>query len=165
MESARSKPRWLVIGVGNDYRGDDAVGLAVARRIRNERLEGVTVREASGEGLALMEIWQVADSVILIDAVHSGARPGTVHRFDAGARPLPAPLFHYSTHAFGLADAIELARALNQLPSRLEVYGVEGKNFEAGAALSPEVEAAARRVSQRVRRRFRESIRSANSEA
>jgi hydrogenase maturation protease len=42
----------------------------------------------------------------------------------------------YSTHAFGVAEAIELARALGQLPARFLVYGIAGKNFTAGCELS-----------------------------
>jgi hydrogenase maturation protease len=138
--------RVLVIGVGNAYRRDDGVGLVVARRLRAEAPERVAVREESGEGAALIAAWEGADAVLVIDAVHSGQAPGTVQRLDAGERALPADLFHLSTHAVSVADAVELARTLGQLPPRLVVYGIEGKDFEAGVGLSPEVEEAARRV-------------------
>jgi hydrogenase maturation protease len=55
-----------------------------------------------------------------------------------------------STHAFGLAEAVELARALGRLPRFLVVYGVEGKCFTPGAALSAGVEAAAADAAARV---------------
>ena len=142
--------RTLIIGLGNEYRGDDAVGLIVVRRLREAAPESVRVLEESGEGAALLESWQDADTVILIDAVHSGAKPGTIHRFDAHVQPIARKFFRFSTHAFGVAEAVELARALGRLPPRLIVYGVEGKTFEAGAGLSPEVEAAAQEVAERV---------------
>ena len=47
-----------------------------------------------------------------------------------------------STHAFGVADAVELARALGRLPGRLDVYAIEGASFAAGDRLSPAVERA-----------------------
>jgi hydrogenase maturation protease len=50
-----------------------------------------------------------------------------------------------------LAEAIGLARALNQLPNKLVAYGIEGKNFESGAALSTEVRAAVDEVVSRIR--------------
>jgi hydrogenase maturation protease len=131
--------RLMVIGVGNPYRNDDAVGLVVARRIRELNLQGVTVIEASGEGASLMEAWQRADSVILIDAVYSGEEPGTIHRFDVHAQSLPAQFFNNSTHSFSVAAAIELARALNRLPQHIIVYGIEGKDFNAGTMLTAEV--------------------------
>lgn len=149
-EGASGRPRTLIIGLGNEYRRDDAVGLVVARRLREAAPEPVQVVEESGEGAGLIESWQGADTVILIDAVHSGAKPGTVHRIDAHARPIAKKFFRFSTHAFGVAEAVELARALGRLPPRLIVYGVEGKSFEAGVGLSPEVEVAAREVVERV---------------
>jgi hydrogenase maturation protease len=142
----------LVIGVGNAYRSDDAVGLVVARLLQERAPDRVTVREGSGEGAALMAAWEGAGVVILIDAVGAGAAPGTVYRLEARAEPIPAKFFHYSTHAFGVAEAIELARALGQLPPRLIVYGIEGGNFQAGTGLSAAVGRAAQGVVERVLR-------------
>jgi hydrogenase maturation protease len=136
------QPSTIVIGIGNEYRADDGVGIAIVRQLRERRLRGVTVVEESREGAALLETFRTVNRMILVDAVCSGAPPGTIYRFDAYAEPIPGQLFHYSTHAFGLSEAIELARALNQLPPRLIVYGIEGKIFTAGAGLSPVVEQA-----------------------
>jgi hydrogenase maturation protease len=144
-------PRILVVGVGNAYRSDDAAGLIVAQRLREEIGDLIAVREESGEGTALIESWQGADIVMLIDAVRSSAQPGALCRFDARAQPLPATLFHHSTHAFGVAEAVELARALDQLPSHLVVYGIAGKTFATGVGLSPEVEKALEGLIERVR--------------
>ncbi len=140
--------RWraLVIGVGNPYRRDDAVGREVVRRLRRRALSGVRLVEQDGEGTALLEVWEGADLVILVDAVASGAAPGTVHRFDAAEGPLPATLARGSTHAMGVAEAVELARALGQLPRRLLVYGIEGEHFSPGVGLSARVREAVDRV-------------------
>jgi hydrogenase maturation protease len=134
----------VVIGVGNALRGDDAAGLHAARRVR-ERPEaaGVTVLEHHGEPVALLDLWETADAVILVDAIHSGAEPGTLHRFDASTEPVPAGLgTSASTHAVCIAEAIELARAVHRLPRTVIVHGVEGRRFASGAELSDEVEAA-----------------------
>jgi hydrogenase maturation protease len=147
---SRSNPRVLIIGVGNAYRRDDAVGLIVAQRLRQELPDDVTIREASGDGAALIELWDEADAVILIDAVQSGRAPGTVYRLDACKQSIPAACFRSSTHAFSVAEAIELARALQQLPSYLVVCGIEGKNFTAGVGLSPEVDKAVGELIARV---------------
>jgi hydrogenase maturation protease len=101
------------------------------------------------EGAALLEAWQGHAVVFLVDAAESGAAPGTIHRMDARARQIPRRLFHCSTHAFSVAEAVELARALDQLP-HLVLYGIEGKDFGAGAGLSAEVEQAAVEVTARV---------------
>jgi hydrogenase maturation protease len=132
----------LVIGVGNEWRRDDAAGLAVARRLRERLPETVSVVEHEGEPVDLVEALSGAREAVVIDAVRSGSAPGTVHRLDARRERLPAELFRGSTHAFGLAEAIELTRALERLPGRLLVYGIEGDSFAAGQGLSQPVELA-----------------------
>ena len=132
----------ILIGVGNAWRGDDGAGLAVARRVRELSPAGVEVREVEGDATALVDAWSGAEGVVVVDAAESGAPPGTVRRFDARTRPLPVRSLRSSTHAFGVSDAIELARALSRLPDRLDVYAIEGASFVAGDRLSPAVERA-----------------------
>src|SRR5262249_11929554 len=114
------------------------------------QLPAVEVREESGEGAALLAVWEGAASVILCDAVHSGAAPGTIYWLDAYAQTIPKGFFHYSTHAFSVAEVIELARAFDQLPPALVVYGVEGADFTVGTKLSPLVAQAVLAVVQLV---------------
>ncbi len=149
MNDSRHKPV-LVIGVGNWYRSDDGVGLVVARKLKTMNLPGIMVCEESGEGMALMDTWTNAEQVMIVDAAASGSPPGTVHRLHAGSMTVPYAFFRYSSHAFSVAEAIELARALNNLPPRLTVYGIEGENFGPGVGLSPEVERAADEVVKEV---------------
>ena len=129
----------VVIGVGNADRGDDAAGLVIARRLAARRLPGVTVVESDGEAGGLLDAWSGMDLVVVVDATSGAGRPGSVHRYEAARRPLPAALRHASTHSLGLAAAVELARALNELPPRLVVVGIEGRDFGTGAAVSPDV--------------------------
>ena len=137
-----------MIGVGNVLRGDDAVGLAIAQRLRlRPRLpENVSVVECEQEPSRLLDAWAAVDVALVVDAAASGAPPGTVHRFDASERPIPAGVFRSSTHAFGVGDAVELARVLGRLPGRVIVYGVEGTDFAAGSSLSAPVAAAVDQV-------------------
>jgi hydrogenase maturation protease len=143
-------PEVVVIGVGNIYRSDDGVGIVIARRLKERKPAGVTIIEESGEGTALLSRWENARVVILVDAVHSGAPPGAIRRIDAHTGPVPTQFFHCSSHAFGVAEAVEMARALNQLPPRLILYGIEGGNFTAGVELSAAVEQAAAAVVEQV---------------
>jgi hydrogenase maturation protease len=140
----------LVVGLGNAWRGDDGAGPAVARALGDD--PRVLVHE--GEPLGLIEAWAGAEEVILVDAVSSGAPAGTVHRLDPLAVPLPAPLARGSTHAFGLANTLELARTLERLPPRLTVYGIEGACFSTGDALSPAVRAAVETVHLELQQRL-----------
>ena len=80
---------------------------------------------------------------MLVDAVASGAPPGTLHRFDASEDAVPARTFRSSTHAIGIAEAIELARALGRLPRRVRRLRHRGaRSFETGSSLTPAVESA-----------------------
>jgi hydrogenase maturation protease len=148
-----------VVCVGNPWRGDDAVGLEVARRLRGELPEDVELSEREGEPTALLDAWDGADSLWLVDAVSSGAEAGTIHRLDASERELPVELFQASTHHVGLAEAVELARALERLPPTTVVYGIEGGSFELGAELTPAVAVAAERVAAAVREEVAECMR------
>jgi len=129
--------RVLIIGVGNTYRADDGVGIAIARQLSRQILPEVKVIEEGGEGTALVEAWKGYDFVIVVDAIQSGAPPGSIRRFDVSDEKIPSEFFRHSTHAFGVSGAIELARTLNELPSRLIVYGIEGHSFSPGLELSP----------------------------
>jgi hydrogenase maturation protease len=136
----------VVIGVGNAFRGDDGVGLAVLQRLRSRVPAGVGVVTCEQEPSRLIEAWAGARAALVVDAVSSGAEAGTLHRFDASSEPVPAGVFRSSTHAFGVGEAIELARALGKLPRHVVVYGVEGAEFAASDTLSPAVSAAIERV-------------------
>jgi hydrogenase maturation protease len=122
-----------VIGVGNAWAGDDAVGLLAARALRGKLPDDVQLREHEGEPTALLDAWDGAELAIVIDAIAGGEPAGTVRCFDATTSPLPSSFSGPSTHAFTVAQAIELARSLGRLPGRLIVVGIEGASFEAGA--------------------------------
>jgi hydrogenase maturation protease len=141
----------LVVGLGQPDRGDDAVGPLVAREVARvlaaDGLPRVAVVERD-EPADLMDTWSGHDRVVVVDAVRSGAAPGTIHVLDAGASAGPlspeawAATGRGGTHALGLAAVVELARALGALPDRVVVVGVEAARFEHGAPLSPAVAAA-----------------------
>ncbi|MCK5572810.1 MAG: hydrogenase maturation protease, partial [Bacteroidetes bacterium] len=92
-----------------------------------------------GEGTSLMNAWQNRSAVFLVDAIRSGKPAGTVHRIDVTETELPRALILRSSHAFGVPEAIETARTLGQLPSRVIIFGIEGATFEQGLGLSDSV--------------------------
>jgi hydrogenase maturation protease len=140
--------RVRVIGVGT-RRGDDAAGLAVAERLAlGELPQGVQVVRCE-RPLDLVERLRGADAVVLVDAVRSGAAPGTLHalRPDALARAASC-----STHSLGVAEALALARALGRGPQRIEIVGIEAGPLQ-GEELSPAVAPAVERAAAWIRRR------------
>jgi hydrogenase maturation protease len=148
---ADARPRHLVIGIGNPDRGDDGAGRLAAQRLRGLLPPAVGVVEHDGEATSLLAELDGAETAILIDASVSAAAAGSVRRFDVARAPLPRAAFSLSSHGLGLAEAVELARVLGQLPERCIVYAVEAAGFDAGGALSAPVCAAVDEVVARVR--------------
>lgn len=132
-------PRVVVAGVGSEFRHDDGAGPLVARRIAAEAPPTCDIGPIV-DPLDLLGQWDDADLAVVIDAVCSGGRPGTVRVVDlATLGPGPGST---STHGIGLAGVLRLAQAVDMAPARVIVIGIEGVDFGRGVGLSPAVEAA-----------------------
>jgi hydrogenase maturation protease len=128
-----------ILGFGNKDRGDDALGPLAAAELGGAHADPLALELAG------------VRTLICIDAAVTSGVPGRIHRFDASTAPLPAAMDALSSHGFGLAAALELARALGELPPRVIVFAVEGVCFDHGAPLSPAVAAALPELLRRVR--------------
>ena len=138
--------RVKIIGVGNGNRHDDGVGIFAARKLKKMVPGEVLVAEAGRDTMELFDSWRDAEKVILIDAVNGTGKVGKLYRFSANKDPLPHEFSNYSTHTFSLGQVIELARNLNELPTELIVYGIQGKNFKVGRGLSSELKGSVKQV-------------------
>jgi hydrogenase maturation protease len=153
--------RVLVVGLGNDMRGDDVAGLLVARALREMTLAGVDVEEHSGDVAVLAESMAHRAAVVVVDAVLADAPPGTVRELDpdhAVART------RSSSHGLGVADAISLARLLDARSGsdlRIRLIGIVGAEFGLGSPPSAAVSSAAEAVAQRLATDLGESVRCA----
>lgn len=150
-------PNILVIGIGNEFRGDDALGLIAVREIKKTLGNKVNCYEHSSDGTSLINLWQKDNIVFLVDAIYSKSQSGEVYRLDLKEETLPVEWF-YSTHAFNLAEAIELARILDKLPAKIILYGVRGKNFEIGQEISPTVYQAIESVVSQILEEIKQQI-------
>lgn len=145
--------RTIVVGVGNPARGDDGVGLAVAREVR-ARLSGdpsVAVEELWAGGLRLAETLAGHDRAVVVDAMETGAhRPGHVTRLTLAEADSTRSVncVHDTTLAGALAF---LSGAGEPVPSRLALIGVEvGETSVLREELSPEVAGAVGRAADAV---------------
>ena len=144
------QPSVLVVAIGNPDRGDDGFGPGVAQRLRGRVPPTARILERGGDALALIEDWDGIPSVIVIDAMAPINEPGQVHRFDLTDSPLPIGFAPSSSHAFGVAETVELARSLGRFPRCLIAYLVEGEQFGTGAPLSLAVAEAVGDVAERI---------------
>lgn len=132
----------LVICVGNPYRRDDGVGLAVMAALP----DAVRAIEATGEPTELLNLWSGEPRVVLVDAMSTGAAPGTVHVMVCrdGRWDTAPPSSSASTHGLGVAEAVGLGHALGELPADIVLVGVEVADTAQGVGLSAPVAAAVR---------------------
>ncbi|WP_372351288.1 hydrogenase maturation protease [Streptomyces sp. KL116D] len=140
------RTRIAVIGVGNEFRRDDAIGCAVVRRLRERAAHrplpaGTALATCDGDPGHLIGLWEGAGFAVVVDAAHAHpGRPGRVHRIELDSERLNrSPTT--SSHGMGLGEAVELARVLGRLPDRLVVYAVEGADSSLGTEMSRAVAA------------------------
>jgi len=123
----------------------------VSRLIENRNAKNTPVINGISDGTSLLDYWSGIKDVIIIDAVCSGRDPGYLFRFDGLSDVIPDDIFMiYSTHSFSISETIKLGRTLGQLPEKLTIYGIEGKNFRAGTKLSAPVKLAADKLASKI---------------
>ncbi len=145
-------PRVLVIGIGT-RQGEDAVGLRVVERLARSALPAGARLATCERPLDLVELLD-AGAVVLVDAVCSGAAPGTLHELRSGDLAREPGL---STHALGVAEALALAEALGRAPAHLELVGIEvtpPATVRIDGGISPAVERAVAAATGRIRERI-----------
>lgn len=147
--ASSNRKNTVIIALGGHGRGDDGVGLSVARLLSG-KLAACCIIRGQNDPLAILNAWQGAALAVVVDAAVSESTPGTIHRLELEAAPLPRELARCSSHGVGLAEAVEIGRILGRMPERLIIYAVEAKNFDPGVVMTPAVSAAAVEVSRRI---------------
>jgi hydrogenase maturation protease len=140
----------LVVGLGNPDRGDDGVGTIVAEKLMHRLPPDVPILLSSGDMLSLIDDWTGFDALVCVDAAAPMGVPGRIRKVDLVGSILPHDTAAMSSHGFGIAETIALARALGRAPRDIIIYAVEGCCFTSGAALTAEVAAAASDAADRV---------------
>jgi hydrogenase maturation protease len=154
-------PTIKLIATGNECRRDDGAGFAVLRKLQPYLSSHVQTAIAANV-TDLVDLWRGADVAYVFDAIEINAVKSDavksdaanlqspskqspskmLYRIAAHEQPLPSSWSSHSTHGIGVAEMVELARALNQLPPQLYIYGIRGMQFGMGYGLSPNVERA-----------------------
>lgn len=131
----------LVLGLGNPLMGDDGLGLAALERLERDWRLPPEVQSVDGGtlGLALLPLFEVADEVVILDAIDTGGRPGELVVLEREA--LPRWLAQgTSVHEDGLAQVLALSELRATLPARLAAIGLQPGRVALGAGLSDEIE-------------------------
>lgn len=142
--------RTLVLGLGNEYAGDDAIGVLAVRALRAELTAAADVAESAASGMALIEVFAGYDRAVVIDSISTGRYPaGTILEFGiADLGRVAAP----SLHQTGIPEMSAVAERLGiEFPTQTRVLAVEVANPPTfGAPLSAPVNAAVGPLGRRV---------------
>ena len=130
--------RIRVVGLGNAWAGDDAVGLVASERLQRLAPAGVEVITLEAPDWRMFDGLQAGDRLVVIDACRDDSPPGSLQRLDIEALA-SLPLRHCSSHGMGLADWLAMAGALGEETGRVSIYAVSVGQTEMGAPLSPAV--------------------------
>ncbi|MGA7192431.1 MAG: hydrogenase maturation protease [Anaerolineales bacterium] len=134
-----------VIGIGQSLRGDDAAGLDAVRHWQEQYPETASrpeVRVEASElpGLALIDLLNDTDAAVIVDAVQSSAKAGTIHCLNSDDLSAFTPDAQ-SAHGWGVAETLQLGcqlyPTLKNLPVRL--IGIEAEQVELGKGLSKNI--------------------------
>lgn len=132
----------LVLGLGNLLLCDDGLGIEAVRALveRYDVPAGVRIVDGGTLGLGLLPEITEARDVILVDAVASGATPGSLVRLTGSDVP-PAVYERLSPHQVGVADLLGAARLLDRYPERVVLLGLVPQSFDLAVGCSPSVAA------------------------
>lgn len=126
--------RLVVLGVGNEERGDDAAGvlcLRLVRRAAGRRRDLLFLQGGVAPENMTGTIRAFSPSLVLIlDAVLAGRRPGTIFAFD----PESISEEELTTHRLPLSHLIRYLE--KSIGCRVLCLGIQPQSLQAGGALS-----------------------------
>jgi hydrogenase maturation protease len=129
-----------IIGIGNEFRGDDASGILIARKLKKD-FPTLDIIEFSESELNLIDHFKDVDLLILIDAIDDqNGEVGSVKKYSLNQNSEIASLNFYSSHTFSLSDVINLAKQIDLLPERIIIFGIVSSNFQMGSNISFDIE-------------------------
>ena len=144
-----------VIGVGNLLRADDGVGIHTVERLRKERPE-VEAIDVSTSGIGILEHVRGRERVVIVDAIITGAEPGTIHKI----RPSDLGSEEFRSHGLSLSTTLQLGSQLcpDEMPESLVILAVEAEDITSyGTELTAKVRSAIPRLMEEINKELDES--------
>jgi hydrogenase maturation protease len=130
----------LILGIGNLLLKDEGVGVHVVQKLKEMPLpENVEVLDGGTSGLDLADYIAGRKKLIVIDAVNTGGKPGTLYRLTKENLDIK-PKAIFSFHEIDFLDALHISEVVNSKPEEVVVIGIEPKDMTIGTELSPEIE-------------------------
>jgi hydrogenase maturation protease len=147
----------VVIGIGNVLLKDEGVGVHFVEEFSKRELPAdVEVVDGGTSGADLINFIADKEKVIVVDAIHSNVRPGTVLRF-SGEDLLAENYSPISLHQFGLVDTLLMAKHLKCSPKQVIVYGIKPLDITPGLEMTPVVASVLTKVGDMIMREILKS--------
>ena len=128
----------LVLGLGNILLSDEGAGIRAVEELqeRYDLSDSVEIIDGGTMGLELLPYFEERSHILIIDAVKTGKKPGTIVRIEN-----PPAFFQQksSPHQIGLADVMGIAAITDNLPQNITLFGIEPKQLSTGLSFSTEV--------------------------
>lgn len=131
MNSLENAPSWLVIGIGNRLRGDDAIGPCVAERLGARQFPNVRVLMVQQLTPELAVQLATVDAVIFVDAI-VGAESVSVRPIDAQR------ITHLDSHLGNPTSLVGLVQALYGKAPACWLVTAPGEDFSFHEGMSPQ---------------------------
>ncbi|HXN47830.1 MAG TPA: hydrogenase maturation protease [Bryobacteraceae bacterium] len=129
----------LVLGLGNSLLGDDGAGLALLEELAAAPDPGVEYLDGGTQGLALLGRIAGRRALLIVDAVKTGAPPGTVHALRGAAAMQWLRGGATTAHESNAGELIAAAALLGVAPADIAIVGVEPERLEIGIGLTDDV--------------------------
>jgi hydrogenase maturation protease len=137
-DSGQSFLNVLILGIGNILLSDEGAGVKAVEELQNryDCSDAVEIVDGGTSGIELLSYFDDRSHILIIDAVKTGNKPGTIVRIDD-----PPAFFQkkVSPHQIGLADVMGMAVITDNMPKNVTLFGIEPKQLSTGLELSPEV--------------------------
>ncbi|MES0371232.1 MAG: hydrogenase maturation protease [Mariprofundaceae bacterium] len=134
-----------VIGLGNEWSGDDAVGLIAAQKLREKNIPDIEVRVTDVPDWEMFEKLVSDDVLIFIDACDGGGEAGAIYQLHSD-EIMERGVRHCSSHGLGLSHWLSMAEVLGKKTGRILIYAIEIGDVTMGSGLSKKVENAIPKV-------------------
>jgi len=141
MQYETTRPKIIILGIGNLLLGDEGVGIQLIRMLNNDDLNYANLEIIDG-GICPEIVSFVEDvyKLIIVDAIKGGEKPGTLYRLSIDDLIMDPSTRGLSLHEMGVLDSLKMMRLLGREPKNTIIIGIEPKNIGWGLELSPEVE-------------------------
>jgi hydrogenase maturation protease len=143
---AGDSPDLAVVGVGNTIMGDDGVGPALVERLQETpagSAADIRLVDAGTTGFLALEAMSGADRAIVVDAIETGASPGTVHEYRCVDGTFETAVPEMTMHDVSFTEAMAAGGDVYDLPDEIRIWGVEPADVSIGDELSDPVDRAA----------------------